>query len=78
MVWMVEIGGVKCPASIRMALWLVWLVSHHHPSFYEPYPVHLRLHESNLRHVGGPCEVIGLAMAETRRFASSLMDARGM
>ena len=37
----------------------------------KPYPFLLRLHKSNQRHVGGPCEVIGLAMAKTRRLHPS-------
>jgi len=58
----------KHTASIRMALWprrLVRYVSHHltSPTSF----LHL-LHKNNQRHVGSPCWVIGLAMAETRRF----------
>lgn len=75
MVWMVEIGCGEMPCEHPhgvMAAFGLFSTTN------QPYPFHLRLHESNLRHVGGPCEVIGLAMAKTRRFASSLMDARGM
>ena len=68
----VEIGGERpCehPHGVRR-YGCVWFVPILH-STDEPYPFLLRLHKSNQRHVGGPCEVIGLAMAKTRRLHPS-------
>jgi hypothetical protein len=52
-------------ASIRMALCGVWSVFRRYTS---PISFLHRLHKNSQRHVGSPCWVIGLAMAETRRF----------
>lgn len=65
-------GGDWGRTTLRASAWrygCVWFLLP--PPMSPTHPCHLRLHKSNQRHVGGPCEVIGLAIAETRRLHPS-------